>query len=111
MTAPLTQGAGGVAKGGGRLAQSRRDALRVADGGGGAVKGRGAAVLPRPAHADVKVVSDGVELVGSDDADLGRGAAGRRLDLDAADAEPAFEDVARQVNVLDARVRQVMFAP
>ena len=60
-----------------------------------------------PAHACVQVIPDVLKFSQPGDRFRRTGAPRRCLDLHGADAEPTLEDVARHVNVLDARVGQI----
>ena len=62
-------------------------------------------------HAGIEEVAHRLVVIETLDGQLGAGAAARGLHLDFRQAEPALDDVARQMDVLDAGVRQRDLAP
>src|SRR5690606_40991579 len=65
----------------------------------------------RASLARVQLAADGLELAQALDRHLRLRAAARRLHLDLRQAHPALAHVAREVDVLDARVGETHLAP
>ena len=62
------------------------------------------------AHPSIEEIADFIELPHADDRFFRTRTAGRGLDLNCAEPEPPLKNIARNVNVLAARVGQIRFA-